>query len=116
MRGEPGTNDDDNSVLDIFHVIKQIFCIESEVEGGTTIAQLCGETDRLRPSLAVVRRIESLGAIFCLILHVRRNVVVRVRVRSGNKDRTCWAKRIHEAVCSTLRTNNLPSGSRVAEE
>jgi hypothetical protein len=89
MGREPGTNDDDNSVLDIFHVIEQIFRVESEVEGGTTIAQLFGETDRLRPPLAIVRWVESLSTIFCLVLHIIPNIIVRVRVRSGNKDRTC---------------------------
>jgi hypothetical protein len=63
MRKKPGTNDD-NSVLDVFHVTKQIFRVESEVEGGTAIDQLLGETDRLRPPLAIVRWVESLGAVF----------------------------------------------------
>jgi hypothetical protein len=54
MRRETHSNNNHRGVLHISHVIKQIIRVEGDIEGRTTIGQLLGKADRLRPPLVVV--------------------------------------------------------------
>ena len=88
MRREATTDNDHLCAGSVTSGSEQVILGQSDVKVCSAVRQGIGKSLRLRSSLVVIRRIKSLYTVLRRVFDVRSNIVVRVRVRTGDKHGT----------------------------